>query len=86
VILRTWGAAVLRPYKVWARRDRAARIIMVNCGGSTEMLGAERLVGLGRGWGWLLVLQVVEELFGFGVVGSEGEGFLCFGARQRELV
>ena len=33
-----------------------------------------------------MVLEVVEELFGFGVVGGEGEGFLGFGAGEGEFV
>ncbi len=41
---------------------------------------------MGGAGGGFLILQVVEELFGFGVVGGEGEGFLGFGAGQGEFV
>ena len=54
-------------------------------GGETGVSGPE-LLGLGGAGGGFLVLEVVEELFGFGVVGSEGEGFLGLGAGESEFV
>ena len=53
--------------------------------GSNET-GRIPLLGLRRAAGGLLVLEVVEELFGFGVVGGESQGFLGFDARQREFL
>jgi hypothetical protein len=82
-IVRAWGAAVLRPYNIAARRGAGRskpRPYKGKGGGRTGLLG------LGGGGGGFLGLEVVEELFGFGVVGGEGEGFLSLGAGQREFV